>query len=481
MVVFLISINESADLDLFARLAVGRLIDSLGYVPLVDPFSWTANKELFIDHEWLSGVIFWKALSTFGASIFIPLSMVMAAATIIVIIRAQFKWSNQICGSLLITALGVLGASHLWTSVVRCQVFTYLLFALLLSGVVDLLKRRSATLLVATCLAFPIWGNLHGGVAVGIGILGLTSLGLFIDRRFQDGIVVGMCGLVGALSVVFFNPYPGFIYAEFLLDALTLSRPWITEWQWSNPLNIENLPVYLIVALIVQGLVLSKKGPGWTPLVLMLGTLYEAVSHVRLQPLFIFVALVFFSEEMLISLTYFRAKLAPLSHRFERAWGIVALGIALFGLGFTTKRVIIDGPPSVTHFPLQAVEYLWSNGDGGNLLVDFNTGSFAIWRLYPRYRVSLDGRYEEVYSDETSLAVSQALNPDNPRGANILKDLNPDYVLLVWNRAENNLAAFRALGYSVIYNQEDGVVLSKSTPERPDTKLDQDTIWQPRW
>ena len=36
----------------------------------------------------------------------------------------------------------------------------------------------------------------------------------------------------------------------------------------------------------------------------------------------------------------------------------------------------------------------------GNLLVLFNWGSYALWKLYPQCRVAVDGRYEEVYSDD---------------------------------------------------------------------------------
>jgi hypothetical protein len=47
-----------------------------------------------------------------------------------------------------------------------------------------------------------------------------------------------------------------------------------------------------------------------------------------------------------------------------------------------------------------AVEYLAQQGFRGNLMTPFRLGAYVSWKLYPAVRVSLDGRYEEVYSDE---------------------------------------------------------------------------------
>jgi hypothetical protein len=47
--------------------------------------------------------------------------------------------------------------------------------------------------------------------------------------------------------------------------------------------------------------------------------------------------------------------------------------------------------------PVEAVRFLEESGGCGNLLTPFINGEFAFWRLYPRFRVSLDGRLECVY------------------------------------------------------------------------------------
>jgi hypothetical protein len=51
--------------------------------------------------------------------------------------------------------------------------------------------------------------------------------------------------------------------------------------------------------------------------------------------------------------------------------------------------------------PVGAVEYLQQRDIRGNLLVPFNYGSYALWKLRGKMRVSMDGRYDLVYKPET--------------------------------------------------------------------------------
>jgi hypothetical protein len=51
--------------------------------------------------------------------------------------------------------------------------------------------------------------------------------------------------------------------------------------------------------------------------------------------------------------------------------------------------------------PVQAVDYLKDKNIRGNLLVPFNYGSYALWHLRGEMRVSMDGRYDLVYTPQT--------------------------------------------------------------------------------
>ena len=44
-------------------------------------------------------------------------------------------------------------------------------------------------------------------------------------------------------------------------------------------------------------------------------------------------------------------------------------------------------------------KFLKENNLHGNLLVDFDWGEYCIWKLYPQFKVSIDGRYKTVYPE----------------------------------------------------------------------------------
>ena len=62
----LITSNAKLDIDLFHRLAVGRLVESTGGVVHKDPFAFSPRLDTWIDHEWLSGVVFHELVAMGG-------------------------------------------------------------------------------------------------------------------------------------------------------------------------------------------------------------------------------------------------------------------------------------------------------------------------------------------------------------------------------------------------------------------------------
>ena len=56
--------------------------------------------------------------------------------------------------------------------------------------------------------------------------------------------------------------------------------------------------------------------------------------------------------------------------------------------------------------PIGAVNFLREKDVEGDLLTPFNYGSYAMWQLRGKMRVSMDGRYDLVYKPETYDRVS---------------------------------------------------------------------------
>jgi hypothetical protein len=113
--------------------------------------------------------------------------------------------------------------------------------------------------------------------------------------------------------------------------------------------------------------------------------------------------------------------------------------------------------------------------------VDFNNGSFALWRLYPLFQISLDGRYEEVYPDQTVLDVSEALAPKTPQAKAAIERLAPTHILFqnpqAWSEIQNSLGS----EWREIYRDDSYTLYSRipnhPTPSNIPGKME--TIWDP--
>jgi hypothetical protein len=89
-----------------------------------------------------------------------------------------------------------------------------------------------------------------------------------------------------------------------------------------------------------------------------------------------------------------------------RRLGFMAVSSVLLLLPLYSTFMVMPGDGLALRYtdvscPVGAVEYLEESGVRGKLLVPFNYGSYALWELRGRMRVSMDGRYDLVYRPET--------------------------------------------------------------------------------
>jgi hypothetical protein len=135
--------------------------------------------------------------------------------------------------------------------------------------------------------------------------------------------------------------------------------------------------------------------------------------------------------------------------------------------------------------PVGAVEWLRSTRTQGRLLVDFNAGSYALWRLYPNMKVSVDGRYEECYPEETVRDNALAFRPDLAVGRAALERFEPTHILVQQRDGVTNLERAFGDGWRVVYRDRDAVVLGQSraaeTVETTEVVSVPGDMWNPRF
>lgn len=405
---FIAAAFNSADFDLWHRLAAGKLFFANGHVAQTDIFAYTPVKDYWIDHEWGSGVVFYWIMEHFGSaglSFLKILLMFLTFLPVYLINRMRTKEPGKYRILFYFLFLYALLFGFVYT--IRSQAFTYAFFAIWMY-LIELIKKGNKKLLAIFPLMTVIWANLHGGFVAGLGLL--VVMGFPVTALIS-----------GFLTTI--NPY-GFKYWQFLYEAITMERTYITEWQ---PLNLRGdvmiafgfkillimciitLP-YLLIQLIkkVKAAQLEDninikailRQINWSELIIVLLTCYLSLKHLRHNVFFVITASAYMGEsffQAISSYTSFISKKIILT--LELIKDIIVYAVILLAGGLTL--VFAPLQLDLKNFPYNSVEFIKINKLSGNLLVLFNWGAYSFWELYPQCKVSLDSRYEEVYPDST--------------------------------------------------------------------------------
>jgi hypothetical protein len=365
-VLFLFTFHE-ADEDLWGRMAAGRLILSEGRIPDKDVFAYVPTKPRWVDHEWLSGVVFHGVHERLGGRGLLILRAALGLLTVGFLLLAARGASPWTIAFLSIAAWPLLAQG--FNSVVRAQAFTFLFVALGLF----LLERGKGRIALVPLAA--LWANLHGGFVLGP----LLLLGY---GRFRLA--------AGALAASLLNPY-GLEYWRYLAGALSMPRPEIVEWRSTGAGDL-----HLHLALILTVLLLVAKRPRPAHFAGLAGAAIASVLHIRFAPLLGMMMVVTLGPACEIVLAKRRTLVAIPA--MVLVLSLVAMGGAI--AWFRRDLSLQTRVPS-DRYPVAALELL--KGENGNLAVFFNWGEYALYHLYPRVLVSIDGRYETVYPEDVVL------------------------------------------------------------------------------
>jgi hypothetical protein len=395
------TVTNPADPDLWHRLAVGEYLWQKGHFPDGDTFSYLSDYQEIADHEWGSAVIFYQLWQWGGGLAMVLTKIVTLTATLVLIVRAGIQNRPP---TILLAAFYVLVMMALlpsFQSTVRCMIFTHLFFALWLYW----FQRERQGRVIPTILyvlSMIVWANLHGGFAIGLGWLVLVGVVEAVHGAPWK-IWAARFGLCWLATLV--NPFGWQLWWS-TGRALVANRGGFAEWapvSWSEPLVYPGYKLLLIGVLISLAVLIRRQGRSQTarPEVLLIGAfMMLALDSARHTSLFALVAGALMPG-LFPQARPFRRVEDPVRRlsamAFNTAMIVVPLLTALRVL--QTASLALEYPPSSC--PVEAVAFLQRENVRGNLLVPFNYGSYALWELRGRMRVSMDGRYDLVYKRET--------------------------------------------------------------------------------
>jgi hypothetical protein len=403
---FAMSARSVTDPDVWWHLRTGQLIIQNHAVFHTDPYSFTRFGQRWVNHEWLSDVLIFGVHRLAGWSgLIVTFAVIIAGTLLLVFLRCP----GRPLIAAFVTVWGALASAPAWG--VRPQ-----MFSLLLASIFLLILERSSerpNLLWWTIPLMLLWVNLHAGFAIGIVLLALFLIGEVLDVtfgfeewprvRFHLGRLVLV--LAACLLVVPLNPNGARLY---WYPLQTLHSPsmqnYIDEWFSPNFHESKYVPLLLMLMVIMAGLTLSPRRLRPRELLLLLVTMWAALRSVRHIPIFVLVAVPVLSGLVLDCLRESGASWLrglPRVQSTRRTMLLNAIVLASF-VTFTVVRVryVADRQAATEgeHFPVAAASFISRERPAGPILNHYNWGGYFIWKLYPEYRVFVDGR-ADLYGD----------------------------------------------------------------------------------
>ncbi len=385
------------DLDLWHELALARESCQLGYVPWQDHFAYTPKLDLVVHHEWGAGLIAYLATVALGATGLLALKFVLILGL------ATACWCNARRRGASVVATGLIAVLAIWLrdysfGTIRAQMYSYLLTAFLLWGF-DRDRKGDRRWLIGLFLLFPVWVNLHGGCLVGAALLGGHWMEQLLRRQPQRHLLIAGFSLIPLAAL---NPW-GWHYHAYLVRAMTMPRPSISEWSpvWSEWPHLIRFSVSVGVGWLVLRDGRWRQMPG---ILLLLATGLAGVKSNR-----------FLAFYAIVCACYLPAQLdhVELGKALRRVWWkyqrVICAACVLCSLLMQGKlateepwRVRVPGhrekdAPFHLTYPVGAVNYLTEQRFRGNVFVPYNFGSFLMWKLGPAVQISFDSRYEVAY------------------------------------------------------------------------------------
>lgn len=415
--IFTIAARQIIDPDFWWHLKTGQYLVETRSIPHADIFSSAFFGKEWIAHEWLSEIFIYSIYRVLGyGGLIVTFALIVTAGFAIAYKSCAKKVGHPYVSGLALV-LGALAAAPTWG--VRPQVFSFLFASIFLCVLYDFqsnVKRRSIWWLVPL---MALWVNLHAGFAVGIALILLVIFGMTLETFLSGGESLSalwkrlraLClVLVGCVAAVLLNPSGARMYS-YPFETLTSQAmmKYIEEWHSPDFHELMFQPLALLILAVFGVLALSRRRIGLAPLLLLIATAWGALRSGRNVPFFVLIAMPLLAEhawDWLTSQRWGQWLTAPekrevgASATLKIALNVLLLIAAPLTLAIMRvhRNIATQATAEAQQFPAAAVEFIRANRSPQPIYNEYGWGGYLIWKLYPDYRVYIDGR-ADVYGD----------------------------------------------------------------------------------
>ncbi len=420
--------------DLGRHLKLGKIIINNLQVPKTNFFSYTHPSFPFINHHWLSEVIFYLLSSLFGLTFLIYLKVFLILISILIVI----KLSNQ--KSAIITALLFI-PFLINRSDIRPEIFGYFFFSVVLYITLKYPKNktpktkaidpnsisqwgkliqffalvRDRFLIYFLPLIMLLWINLHISFVFGIFLILLFFLKIIYLKLTNDHLKklktfkTELLIIIFSLGVLFLNPngikgvlYPFKIFNNYgysivenqnlLFLNKALFNPLIKYFFILSPITIISFLYLLLINQIIEAVILA---------IFFLISIWQ----IRHWPFFTLTAIPLISP-------FLNRVFQLLGKKYKQVFTFSS-GFYLLGIGIITILTIIF----TSNFYYKTFDinkqfglgfnkdykkgslFIQKNKLEKNIFNNFDIGGYLIYKLYPKYKLFVDNRPEAYPAD----------------------------------------------------------------------------------
>lgn len=454
--------------DLWWHIANGRRILADKALPLTDIWSFTRAGQPWLQHEWLSDLVFQLWVSLLGMNSLVYWKWSILILTFLLL----FHITRRLTDDPLVSYVAVLVAAATAAPFLDIRPHLYSALGYVLVLCLTLLPNRPPSYLP---LIFLCWVNLHGGFFFGLMALTVLLLPHVISSR---SMVRRRTIIIWAASVMacLFNPNGVWAFTYPLRYAFESGSPFARAiGEWMSPLVSGGIPapfypyavgIFLgaLVVLFLKGLH-RRQASTWPALTLALLTLAMSLTSRR------FIVLFAISQAVIVA-PAFAAVIPARLHMISRlaAPALIALLGLIWLLPYPLKPYAFHYLTVEDAFPVDTCNFIEANQLSGNVFSYYNWGGYLHLRTDGRMKAYIDGRADTVYDDDTMLRYA-AVQAFKPGWEGIIDSSGAKYILWPRNQQGRPLAELVTTGrWQVLFDDFVSVLLVRSD-QRPSESL----------
>lgn len=455
--------------DLWWHLAAGRLIWSQGSLPATDSWSFTAHAKPWLNHEWLSDVVFQAVAHAFGIERLVYWKWaVMIAAYGLLMATLRHVTRDPLASFAAATGALAVGAPFLD---VRPHLYSLLGFALVLR--LTLGAARPSPWLVPL---FLVWVNLHGGFFFGLLVLGTIAGASLVAARLRPDVeapsFARSCAILGACALACLcNPHGWHAFGYPLKYAFDATSPFLSLGEWLPPFHprgivapayVPAIGVVVLAALLALVTRLRRETPP-----LILGSALALAGLTLLMSLRSrrFITLFGMAGALLVAIVLQRATRRLSRHR----WPAIVACLAGAGmlLPYPRSAAVFPLLTAEHRFPVDLCDYMDDAGIAGRVFAYYNWGGYLHLRTMGRLQVYIDGRADTVFDGPTYVRYLDVLK-GRPGWEQVVEGSPAEYVLWPRELGETADALVARGSFRLLHEDSVSLLLARTGVPDPD-------------